>query len=207
MVALEVVVGVGLPVARQGPHHLVGVFELLHRELLALADEAPQRLDKGRCRRVEIDPDQIAPRLDPNREQGRSGALHLSAEVAGAAQRTLPVVRPAVVTAHQVARGAVALPQDGSGAMGTHVVESSQRPIGPHHDEQGPASDRGGDVTSRPIEPGQRGEHLPTPPPHRGSFLLMNRRIAIPGSGEGAGHGGRLPGARDPGGAKKAKRS
>ena len=96
----------------------------------------------------EMDKDEVAPAGDGDRREGTVVRAQpgLVAEVAGRLELAVPVERPAVVPAHEVAGGPRARPDDHTGAMRTHVVEATKRPVTLDDDEHGTAGNLVGDV-------------------------------------------------------------
>ena len=128
VVALEEVVGVGLPVARHRPDaagmELVG----LDRVVVALGRETAEPFDEICGGRVHAYEHESPPAPDPDRREPEIRIRQsdvLGPEVASVAQRSVLREDPAVVAADEVGLAAGAVPHDGTGAVRADVVEGT----------------------------------------------------------------------------------
>ena len=105
VIALEIVVGVRLPVAGEAAFESPDVTERLEAELLAFCSERGDRLVEQRRVVAEVDEHEVAPPGDRDRREGPvvRAQIGLVAEITGGLELAVPVEGPAVIPAHQVA--------------------------------------------------------------------------------------------------------
>ena len=128
VIALEIVVDVGLPVAREFPRDAVAVGESIEVVSTDQGVEQPDFGLEGRRLRIETDEDEWTPRLHSDRSERvvLDARRLVASEIAGRLQGTIPSEGPTVITTHEIARAARSRPQQDSGSMRTDVVEGLQ---------------------------------------------------------------------------------
>ena len=138
MVALEIVVDVDLPVARDLVVHRPKSAHALERQRAALLGDRGDRLRQRRRLRIEVDEQHPAPFFDAKLRQPVRGAVEVPHAVPFGRRAQSPVepVGPAVIPAsqgHRPARGA----RHGSGPMAADVRKRPTDPVlAPRHDDR-----------------------------------------------------------------------
>ncbi len=141
VVALEVVVGVGLPVALEVLAAVLGLGEGLDGEPRTLVCEATKPVEQRRGGAIGIGEHETSPSVHRDRPQPGVGGV--GAEVARAPQRAVQLVHPAVVPADERPSAAAGpVPHERPSAVSAHVVEGAPHAVLVRHDHERPARDR-----------------------------------------------------------------
>jgi hypothetical protein len=184
VVALEVVVGVRLPVAGQIVPRLVRRHQLFDRVGLALVREGSQRLEqrRGCAIQIEVDEDETTPRIDRGTRERYLGGVETvgRAEVTRGTEPAVEPVGPAVIPAHQARHPATAGMDEGAGPVPAHVLVGPQLAVVVDHHHQRPSRDVTREVVARLRQRVAVADEQPLTSEHGPALLLPDRRIHVP---------------------------
>ena len=187
VIALDEIVGIGLPVAGDLELDLLQAGEALHRIRLGQLRQRAQAVGQRLGLEIEIDEEQPAPFADLDRQQ----RIILLVEPGGLAegrrgpQPPVGAIDPAVVFAAQHLAMARAVIHEMPGTVAAEIVEAPQGPLAIADDEDAPARDLGGDVIAGIRQLRDRPQELPFPGKDLAPLALEDVGPVIPAGGDG----------------------
>ena len=183
VVALEVVVGVRLPVARQVVHSRERGCERLDGEVGARVGERPERVEQRRRVEIDVHEHEPSPLVDADRFERDRVAVDAVAEVARGAQLPIEVVGPAVIAAHEARDVPGPGRHERPRTMPAHVVVADEIAVVVHHHDDVPPRDVGGKEVTRCRQRSSESEEQPRVSEDVAPFDVVPCRVGVPGGG------------------------
>jgi len=184
---VEIVVDVDFPVAIESVDAAIEVLELLRE--LQRGDElrnGAEEFAKWGGLGIEIDEDEIFPRLDTDGDEAISRAIKIAdtIELDHAFEGAVDAVGPAVIGAAKLFGAAVGFGDDDGGVMAANVVEGAELRGVAADDDDGLAGDVGGEEITIFAELIKAAGDLPAFSKYSRELQFINAGIAIPGRGD-----------------------